>query len=253
MLDRNHSIPLYEQLAQLFRTKIDTGEWPENFQLPSERELCEVYDVSRITIRHAIAIAERQDLLKSVHGVGTFVTHHKYEQALAKVQGFEQSLALLGVVASTTVHSSGTILSDLLLSGVLQVPAADPLSNLQLIGSGDSVPIVYYDSYLPIDVGTTMIAAAERAQEQGMAFTSLDLYRSTDLATPVKAAQTFEAITADAELSTLLEVNEGWPVLQVTSVISSEERPLEFRKAFYRGDKYKFAMERNLESMYLPE
>jgi len=55
MLDKNSPIPLYYQLKTVIDDRIDSGEWPPDTQVPSERELCEQFDISRITVRQALA------------------------------------------------------------------------------------------------------------------------------------------------------------------------------------------------------
>jgi GntR family transcriptional regulator len=59
--------------------------------------------------------------------------------------------------------------------------------------------------------------------------------------------QTFEAVAADAEIAKLLQVDEGWPIFQVETVMFRDRTPIEYRLARYRGDHYKFALERSLD------
>ncbi|MFC5745941.1 GntR family transcriptional regulator [Actinomadura rugatobispora] len=245
-MDRGSGRPLYAQLVADFREKIRTGEWPPGGQLPSERELCTLFAVSRITVRRAIEIGEREGLLHRVHGVGTFAARAPMEQALDRLHSFEQTLAQRGLVASTSVHAATVTVSDLAQSSVLRLDPAAPVTNLQLIGRGDDEPIVFYDSYFPPDVGEEMTAAARRAHEAGTPFSTLDLYRDQAGTRPDRLEQAFEAIVADRRLAGLLSIPEGWPILQVTSVISSAGRPVEYRIACYRGDRYRFAVDRSL-------
>ncbi|MFF5987065.1 GntR family transcriptional regulator [Prauserella flavalba] len=250
MLDRRGALPLYEQLAAMFRERIDSREWPAGSQLPSERELCELFGVSRITVRHAIGIAEQAGLLDRVHGVGTFVAQPTMEQPLDRLNSFEQTLAQRGLVASTVVHTAELTVSDLALSSILRLDATAPVAHLRLVGRGNDQGIVVYDSYFPPDVGEEMTTAAKRAEQAGLPFSTLDLYRNTERTKPDRLAQTFEAIVADRELGELLGVDEGWPILRVTSVLSQEQRPVEYRTASYRGDRYKFAVDRSLSGLH---
>ncbi|WP_285486152.1 GntR family transcriptional regulator [Amycolatopsis taiwanensis] len=249
MLDRGGGQPLYGQLMATFREKIDSGEWPPGSQLPSERQLCELFDVSRITVRHAIDIAARDGLLHRIHGVGTFVAQPAMEQPLEQLNSFEQTLAQRGLVASTRLHTAEVTVSDLALSSILRLGATAPVAHLRLVGRGNDQPIVVYDSYFPPDVGEEMTAAARRAERAGLPFSTLDLYRDAEHTKPDHLAQTFEAIVADREFAELLAVDEGWPILRVTSLLSQGNRPVEYRTAAYRGDRYKFAIDRSLHSL----
>lgn len=249
VMRRGAGVPLYVQLERLFTEKITAGAWKEGMQLPSERELCDLFQVSRITVRHAIALAESKGLLTRVQGVGTFVAARKYEQTLSEVRSFEKSLAQLGLVATTAIHSAGSAVGELWITGTLRLAAAVPVCNLQLVGSGDGRPLVFYDSYFPADIGRRMVAAAQKACSEGIPFSTLELYAMAKVSQPTRIEQTLEAMVADERLSSLLKVDEGAPILQITSVVSTTETPVEYRRAFYRGDKYKFAMERSLADM----
>lgn len=250
MLNRGGGLPLYAQLVEDLRQGIDSGRWPVGTRLPSERELCAQFDVSRITVRHAIDIAQQKGLLERVHGLGTFVARPPMEQTLNQVNSFEQTLAQRGLVAATTIHASTTTVGDLALASVLRLEATEPVTNLQLIGRGDDEPIVFYDSYFPQDVGEEVVPAAKRAQREGVPFSTLDLYRGTERAAPDRLGQTFEAVVTDRALAQLLSVPEGSPVLRGISVMSQSGRPIEYRVASYRGDRYRFAVERDLPTQH---
>jgi GntR family transcriptional regulator len=67
-------IPRYVQLADLFRQRVDKGEWPPGSRLPSIEELMAQFDVARVTVRQAIALLADEGLLSPERGRGTFVT-----------------------------------------------------------------------------------------------------------------------------------------------------------------------------------
>jgi GntR family transcriptional regulator len=67
-------IPRYVQLADLFRQRVDKGEWQPGRRLPSIDELMAQFDVARVTVRQAIALLADEGLLSPERGRGTFVT-----------------------------------------------------------------------------------------------------------------------------------------------------------------------------------
>lgn len=67
-------IPRYVQLADLFRQRVDKGEWLPGSKLPSIDELMAQFDVARVTVRQAIAMLADEGLLSPQRGRGTFVT-----------------------------------------------------------------------------------------------------------------------------------------------------------------------------------
>ena len=82
LLSRSQVVPLYYQLEELLESRILTGVWAPHERLPSERELCEEFDVSRAVVRPALEILERQGRIVRVQGKGTFVAPPKRPLAI---------------------------------------------------------------------------------------------------------------------------------------------------------------------------
>lgn len=72
-IDRSVPIPYYYQLQGLLRQQIVRGRWQEGDQVPSEKQLCEQYAVSRTTVRQAVGQLVLEGLVHHVKGKGTFV------------------------------------------------------------------------------------------------------------------------------------------------------------------------------------
>jgi len=74
LLDRQDYRKLYIQLYEIILKKIEDKEWPVGFQIPIEQELCNVFKMSRATVRSAISELARQGYLTRQQGRGTFVS-----------------------------------------------------------------------------------------------------------------------------------------------------------------------------------
>ena len=72
-IDRTSPIPVYFQIATDIKKRIMRHEWNINQKLPTEVELAEQYNVSRITLRQSIAELEKDGILKKQRGQGTFI------------------------------------------------------------------------------------------------------------------------------------------------------------------------------------
>ena len=88
MLKHDSAIPLYLQIENDIKEKISTGEYQAGQMLPSENKYCEMYQVSRVTVRNAITDLVDQGILIRRHGKGTFVEKQKIQNNLVKFQGF---------------------------------------------------------------------------------------------------------------------------------------------------------------------
>jgi GntR family transcriptional regulator len=76
-LNRRSSVPLYYQLQELLKEKIESEVWRPGDLLPSEPELASQFGVSRIVVRQALAILEDDRQIIRVRGRGTLVAAPK--------------------------------------------------------------------------------------------------------------------------------------------------------------------------------
>lgn len=67
-------MPLYQQIANALRAKIESGELQSGDQLPTEAEISKTYNVSRITSKRALTELENEKLIYRIQGKGSFVS-----------------------------------------------------------------------------------------------------------------------------------------------------------------------------------
>ena len=71
---------------------LDSGQWPPDSQVPSERRLCEQFQISRITVRQALAELVREGRLIRSHGRGTFVAQAQLRKPVFPLVSFTQDV-----------------------------------------------------------------------------------------------------------------------------------------------------------------
>ena len=84
----NYRTPIYLQLREIVRTKIEDGEYLPGTAIPSENDMAATYGISRITVRSAVDALVNEGLLRRVQGKGVFVVGNKIEQAIEEFSGF---------------------------------------------------------------------------------------------------------------------------------------------------------------------
>lgn len=246
MLDPNAPKPLYIQLKEVIRQAIGSGIWKPDTKIPSERELCDRYNVSRITVRQAIAEAEKDGLLYKIQGKGTFVKAPKIEQGLSKITRFSDTLQNIGLNGRTKIVKAGTVPPDFQIANILEVDMSEQIVNLSLLGLANEEPIVYYDSYFSYEIGEKMVEIAKRYEREGKPFSTIDLYGELNIVID-KVTQTFEATNCSKEIARILKIKEGKALLIITSIVyTHDSRPLEFKTGMYKADKYKFHITRSM-------
>ncbi|WP_284035564.1 GntR family transcriptional regulator [Neobacillus sp. 114] len=79
-IDKTLHVPLYRQVEQVLEEKVKTNQWPIGYQLPTENELAELFDVSTITVKRAVIELVNKGYLYRQRGKGTFVSGTMNEQ-----------------------------------------------------------------------------------------------------------------------------------------------------------------------------
>lgn len=90
MSNINYQSPMYLQLREIIRNKIEDGEFAPGTSIPTENELAETYGVNRLTVRSAIETLANEGILKKIQGKGMFVLGKKMEKNLDTLGGFTQ-------------------------------------------------------------------------------------------------------------------------------------------------------------------
>ena len=90
-LDSGNEMPLYQQLKEEIKGKITDNTFPYGSKIPTETELSEMFQVSRITVRRAIQELCQENYLVKKQGKGTFVKHAKVARKIKYLLGFSKS------------------------------------------------------------------------------------------------------------------------------------------------------------------
>jgi len=240
---------LYKQIKEAIKDQIAKGELKDGDRVPSERELCTLFGVSRITVRQAINEAVLEGYLYTRQGKGTFIASNselKINQGLVRVTSFSDTMQSRGLTAQTKILSHSIKQADFALSKILDLHITQEVLNINLLGIANKQVMVFYQSYFEAGLGKKMLKRAQDMAAEEAAFSSTDLYSHMDVS-PAFVDQTFEAITADKDIAKLMDIHEGYPLFLISSIMyTRDDSPLEYRKSFYRADKYKFHIKRQV-------
>lgn len=205
--------------------------------LPPEREFCDLFGVSRMTVRHALDELVREGMLERRSGNGTFVRSIKLAGGVRGSHGFSDELALAGKTTDTEVLSKEVVEVPGYVSSKLRLPDSEGeaicIRRLRFV---DEHPISYQVSYLPYDLCGPIIGEELR---EG----SLYHYLTDRLGVEIVGGnETIQAVETEEEAARLLRVNSGSPCFLVRRVLMSrqQERPIEYVETVLRGDKFMF-------------
>jgi GntR family transcriptional regulator len=132
------AVPLYYRLAGVIQSRIASGAWAPGRRMPSERELCEEFAVSRAVVRPALEILERDGVIRREQGRGTFVAPPK---RLVPVRGIVAMLAG-GIGEDTEMHILDASMRspDSQIAGVFDIGQGQDLFHTSAVISTDGRP-----------------------------------------------------------------------------------------------------------------
>jgi GntR family transcriptional regulator len=227
---------LYSQVAALLKRRIKSGDLAPGAKLPKELELARQLGVSRIPVRHALTILEREGFVNRVHGRGTFVSHELVKPEI---------LQLTGIVGWSTAYGTDHRLlsvNDMRPDG----PVAEFFGTLpdskvtRFVRSRarDGAPFNYIVNYLPTTVARRM------RREDFHRHTMVDLLAKRLKIKLGAVRQVIEATAADPGTASQLRVTPGSPILYVeTRIWRRDKAPLMFSQAYFRGDRSCYSIE----------
>lgn len=232
------AVPKYHQLAQILRRKIDLGEWQPKSSIPSERQLEDLYSVSRPTIRQAIELLIREGFLYREHGRGTFVMPQKLQKGLLELTSFSEDLIKRGIKPGQQILEMGMEIPPKKVQQLLELSEDQKVLRIKRIRLGDEIPIGLQTSYLVMPAGQKI--EKEELEASG------SLYRILEEKLhiiPWAADETLEVGIATPEEAKYLQIKPGSPLLLNERVLWSQERKaVEYVKILYRGDRYRYTM-----------
>ena len=137
---------LYSQVADALIAQINGHMYGK--LLPSERALCEQYQVSRTTIRQALHLLAQRGYVDSVRGKGMVVSHPQLLQELHSVYNFHEEMRRQGKRPETHMVDFVVQAASGGLASVFSLPEGSPVYRMIRLRLADGVPMLLETTYL---------------------------------------------------------------------------------------------------------
>jgi GntR family transcriptional regulator len=232
--DRNLPVPFYRQLKDGLKGAIRDQNLPGGVRLPSEREFCEYFGISRLTVRRAFNDLTNSGWLYSQPGKGTFVSQPKVEQGTHQLMGLSADMQKRGHAITSQVLNLSIMPARPGIALQMNIPEGAEVVLLERLRSLDNEPLAIESCYLNHHLcpGIT---------KHDLSRSLYSLLRETYGLRIARADQTYEAISAGERETRILEIARYTPLLhsERTTYLENDEI-IEYGFAWYRGDRYKF-------------
>ncbi|MGW5349771.1 GntR family transcriptional regulator [Streptomyces sp. NPDC004031] len=218
----------------LRRRLLDLVEAAQAHQmLPSERELMQRYDVSRVTVRRAVERLTQEGRIYRVQGAGTFVAEAETISKSLRLTSFSEDIRARRMVPAGTLLVMERVPADVDNARDLFVEPGAPLVHLERLRTADGVPMCLENVWLPEHLVPGLL-------DEGAPDSLYDVLDRQGAA-PEAADQTVRATVVDAAQARLLKVPPQFPALHVERLTrDARGRAVERAVSLYRADRYDF-------------
>ncbi|PKL14214.1 MAG: hypothetical protein CVV52_02765 [Spirochaetae bacterium HGW-Spirochaetae-8] len=224
----------YHRVYNILRERILDHTMSAGEKIPPERELCDTFGVSRITVRHSLQMLQDQGLVERRPGKGTFVR-----------KAWQKKMPILDMDYEKSLKKEAPNIVRQLLTWEQVLPPPEIMEELGLLKSEkcvlierldilDDEPLSYDKGYIPLNISTSIDDEIVRKVE------FLHLWEQREGLAISYIQSSTEAVKADETDSERLYVEEGSPILLTTdTVYSAAGKALAVFITGYRGDRFK--------------
>ncbi|MGG1679336.1 GntR family transcriptional regulator [Neobacillus sp. NRS-1170] len=240
--DEEDQVPFYKQLKGKILDDIESGKLKHGDKLPSERELAEQFQISRMTARHTLSVLEREGVVERRVGAGTFITNNKIVMDFITFNSFTKNMLNKGFIPSTKVLSIGKTEAKPHIARKLNVPIGETLITLKRLRSVNEMPVAIEESFISEKLCPNL---------EQFIFDNASLYQILEDQygiVLVKAKEQMQVTFSEESDSKLLKIRSESPCIYQESVAyDHHDQEIEFSISLTRSDIVRFYSELNLK------
>jgi len=241
-IDREKPLKLYVQLYSILKRKIEIGEWPVNSQIPTEDELCKIYDVSKATVKLAVLELARQGYLRRQQGKGTFVFNRSMPEGLTMHTSFKELMLDTSMDCSVEVLVRTVMMPTEEIEIKLNIPADIHVIYVQRRWSIHGKIVLLQRNYIPYHLCPDLLN--ENLENNSL----LDILEKKYEIKITKIKDFIESAYPSDDDSRLLGISGGSPATAMEQVFYSRESPIMYVRSLNISERFRlfFQFERNI-------
>ncbi|AJD32627.1 GntR family transcriptional regulator [Clostridium sporogenes] len=238
IVSKKNPVPLHFQIKEILQEMIENEELKPGDAVPTERELCEIQGVSRMTVNKAIMSLVNEGLLYREQGKGTFVAKPKENKEIAGLKSFSEVMQDKGLKTETRILFFQIKEATKRIKSVLNLSDDNnKVFEISRLRMSEGEPVAIETVWIPYNLCSDM----DRQTIEGKSL--YETFKNKYKYFPNKAKQTIEPIILNEDECRLLNQNENALALMFRrTTYIKDEVPIEYTKAIYRSDIYKYEL-----------
>lgn len=229
--------PLWKIVYQEICDDIGNQRFKEGEYLPNENDLAVLYNVSRITIRTALAKLSDDGLIKRTKGKGTLVLGSKIGEPLYKIKGFTEEMRQKGLVVGTDYAKFSKKCVSVYVAELFNCNLSTKFNVIERVRSINDTNVGYFVSYIAPDVCLP--------KDNKLYYGSLYKLMEDEGIVVNKIRQTISAEIVDKNTQKMLQMVKGEPVIVMKRFGYMGDRLVEYSVCKYDARRYEYQMEIN--------
>lgn len=234
-LNVNSPTPLYQQLYDVIKHEIVTKKYLPGDKIPSEQQLSQDYNVSRITVRKAMEMLTEDNYIAKRSGKGSFVTPNKIHEDLTGKQSFSLTCQYNALSSKSRILGQEVREATSFDAESLGIEEGSKIVYLKRLRYADNIPIMIETIYMKYDLFSYIL---------NVDMSNNSLYAEVGKQFPAesrKIKRTVEISIATSEQANLLELPKGAPLLLCHEIVTTHQGLPLFRiRQFIAGERVRF-------------
>jgi GntR family transcriptional regulator len=238
----NARVPRYHRIAESLRERIRDGELAPGALLPNQRRLAKSFGVTLMTLRQALEVLERENLIARRHGLGTFVAAPSIDYDILQLRRFAGDLSAQGEHVTTRLLGSRVTAADRHVTGALGLSPRARVVAIERLRLVDGHPMSLQRSFLAVALG-------EQVLEVDLGVTPLSQVLEFKLGITIeRARETVSAVRLGRREARELGCRAGAPAFESERVsVDTAGAPVVFDRVFIPGDRFRITRELHYE------
>lgn len=234
----DYHIPPGTEAVEKLEDFIAVNRLTANTRIPSERDLCEMWGVSRSTLRQAVDTLVGWGMLYRVKGSGVFVSAPKFSRNMVGVDSMIGELIQQGVFLSKKIASARIIEATKQISKKLRIPLGHKVYEYIRIRSVDYVPSLLETTYIDCEKYPDFDQHYTESTPMG------DIFEKVYHKEQCSGNEHISVTYASEDEARILETEPDAPLFFTSGVIMDEDGvPITYYKQLIRSDRFKFVSE----------